>query len=75
MQLRRGALDTTLCDKVCWRLAASLWFSQITSVSSNNKTDLHDITELLLKVALNTIAITYSWQGVLDKTLCDQVIQ
>jgi hypothetical protein len=25
------------------------------SVSSNNKTDRHDITEILLKVALNTI--------------------
>ena len=27
----------------------------VTLVSSNNKTDLHDITEILLKVALNTI--------------------
>jgi hypothetical protein len=26
-----------------------------TPVSSNNKTDRHDITEILLKVALNTI--------------------
>jgi hypothetical protein len=30
-------------------------FSLGTPVSSNNKTDLHDITEILLKVALNTI--------------------
>ena len=29
-------------------------------VSSTNKTDLHDITELLLKVALNTIILTHS---------------
>jgi hypothetical protein len=29
-----------------------LWFSPI---SSTNKTDHHDITEILLKVALNTI--------------------
>jgi hypothetical protein len=29
-----------------------------TLVSSTNKTDLHDITEILLKVALNTITIT-----------------
>jgi hypothetical protein len=28
-------------------------------VSSTNKTDHHDITEILLKVALNTVAITY----------------
>ena len=51
--LRRGVLDTTLCDKV----AAGLWFSPGTPVSSTNKTDYHDITELLLKVALNTITI------------------
>ena len=31
------------------------WFSP---VSSTNKTDLHDITEILLKVALNTITLT-----------------
>jgi hypothetical protein len=41
-------LDTTLCDKVCQRLA-------VTPVSSTNKTDCHDITEILLKMALNTI--------------------
>ena len=31
------------------------WFSPGTHVSSNNKSDLHDITEILLKVTLNTI--------------------
>ena len=30
------------------------------SGSSANKTDCHDITEILLKVALNTITLTYS---------------
>ena len=30
-----------------------------TPVSSTNKTDRHDITEILLKVALNTITLTY----------------
>ena len=34
------------------------WFSPGTPVSSTNKTDHHDIAEILLKVALNTIAIT-----------------
>jgi hypothetical protein len=29
-----------------------------TPVSSTNKTDLHDIAEILLKVALNTITLT-----------------
>ena len=31
------------------------WYSPGTPVSSLNKTDLHDIAEMLLKVALNTI--------------------
>ena len=31
------------------------WFSPGTPVSSTNKTDRHDITEIVLKVALNTI--------------------
>jgi hypothetical protein len=31
------------------------WFSPDSPVSSTNKTDCHDITEILLKVALNTI--------------------
>ena len=32
-----------------------LWFSPGIPVSSSYKTDRHDITEILLKVALNTI--------------------
>ena len=51
----RGVLDTTLCDKVCQWLATGQWFSLGIPVSSTNKTDHHDITEILLKVALNTI--------------------
>ena len=31
------------------------WFSPGTPLSFTNKTDRHDITEILLKVALNTI--------------------
>jgi hypothetical protein len=31
------------------------WFSLVTPISSTNKTDRHDITEKLLKVALSTI--------------------
>jgi hypothetical protein len=33
------------------------WFSPNTLVSSNNKTERQDITEILLKVALNTIQL------------------
>jgi hypothetical protein len=40
------------CDKVCQWLMTGLWFSP---VSSSNKIDHHNITEILLKVALNTI--------------------
>jgi hypothetical protein len=56
--LRRGVLDTTLCDKICQWLATGRWFSPGTVVSSTNKTDDHDITEILLKVALSTIKLT-----------------
>ena len=31
------------------------WFSQSPLVSSTNQTDRHDIADLLLKVALNTV--------------------
>ena len=50
-----GVLDTTLCDKIGQWLAIGRWFSPGTPVSSTNKTDRHDITEILLTVALNTI--------------------
>jgi hypothetical protein len=55
-------LDITFCDKVCQWLASGLWFSlgTLDLVSSNNKTDRHDITEILLKVAFNTITLTLS---------------
>jgi hypothetical protein len=59
---RQGVLDTTLCDKVCQWLATDQWFSPGTPVSSNSKTDCHDITEILLKVALNTINQTTTEQ-------------
>ena len=44
--------DTTLCDKVCQSLVAGLWFSP------PKRTDRWDITEILLKVSLNTITLT-----------------
>ena len=47
----RGVQDYVIVYQ--W-LATGRWFSSGTSVSSTNKTDLHDITEILLKVALNT---------------------
>ena len=54
---------TTLCDKVCQRLATGRWFSPGPPVSSTNKTDRHDITEIMLKVALNTTKQTNNLRG------------
>jgi hypothetical protein len=49
---------TTLCNKVCQWFAAGQWFSLGAPVSSTNKPDRHNITEILLKVVLNTITLT-----------------
>ena len=57
--LRWEVLNTTLCNKVCQWLATCWWFSSGTPVSSTNKTDCYHITEILLKVALNTMTLPY----------------
>ena len=44
----------TRCNICLWP-AAGQWFSLGTPDSSTNKTDCHDIAEMLLKVVLNTI--------------------
>ena len=54
---RWGLLDTTLYDEGSRWLPADQWFSTGTPVSSTNKCDHHDITEILLKVVLNTITL------------------
>ena len=46
LTLGQSVLDTTLCDKVCQRLAKGLWFSPGTVASSTNKTDHHSITDI-----------------------------
>ena len=49
------------------------WFSPGTPVSSTNKTDRHDVTEILLNVALNTIALiltlTFSFRSFVNISL------
>jgi hypothetical protein len=45
----------TLCDNICQWLATGRWFSRGTPASTTNNTDHNDITEILLKVKLNTI--------------------
>ena len=49
---------------------AGKWFSL---VSSTNKTDYHDITEILLKVALNTITLTLPIKSVTLRALYNKV--
>jgi hypothetical protein len=63
-----GVLDTTLYDKVYQWLATGRWFSSGPPDSSINNTDRHDIAEILLKVALNTINLTLS-------LLCDRSLR
>ena len=55
VRLPLWARSTTLCDQVGQWLATGRWFSP---GPSTNKTDRHHITEILLKVALNTIKPT-----------------
>jgi len=55
VQLSPRARCITLCDKVCHLLSTGLWFSPGPPVSSTNKTDPHDITDISLKVLLSTI--------------------
>ena len=43
---RSGMRYTALCDKGCQRLATCRWFSLDPPVSSPNKIDQHDITEI-----------------------------
>jgi hypothetical protein len=64
----RGALDTTLCYTVCQWLASGRWFSPGIPVSSTNENDNQGITEILLKVALNTI--TRILTNVFDRLSC-----
>jgi hypothetical protein len=49
---------TTLLDQVCHSLATGQWCFLCPVVSSTNKTGRHDTTQILLKVALNTVKPT-----------------
>jgi hypothetical protein len=53
--LWRRERDTTLCDQIWQYFAAGRGFSP---VSSTNKADRHDMTDILVKVALNTKTLT-----------------
>jgi hypothetical protein len=55
---RRCVLDTTLYDKVCHWLGTSLLYSPGPLVSSTNKTDHHDMTEILFENGAKHLNIT-----------------
>ena len=52
-----AVLDTTFMIKFVSETCQ--WFSPSIPASSTNKTDRHDIAEILLKMALNTINYNY----------------
>jgi hypothetical protein len=58
MRWWRYLLSTIRPTSLVGWLVAGQWFSLGNLVSSTNKTGCHDITEILLKVLLNTIILT-----------------
>ena len=70
----RGVLDTTLCYKVCQLIATGQWFSPGPPVSPTNKTESHDITEILLKVALDIIKLNLNQYLMDPSTVVDRVL-
>ena len=62
---------TALCDKVCQLLATGRWFSP---VSSTYKADSHDITEILLKVALTSHCYLNRVGGVMVSVLVSSAV-
>ena len=59
----RGVFDIISCDKVCQWLAAVRWFFPDTPVTSTHKSDRHDMNEISLNVALNTLTLILPHHG------------
>jgi hypothetical protein len=67
-KLQKGCTRlATASDKVYQLLAHGRWFSPGTPASFTTKADRHDIAEILLKVALNTINQIKSNQFYIDR--------
>jgi hypothetical protein len=64
-----GTRLTAASDKVYQLLAQGRWFSPGTPASSTTKTGRHDIADILLKVALNTIKIKSNQNKTLHRKL------
>jgi hypothetical protein len=54
----QSVLNTSLCGENCQLLPAGRLSSVGNSASFINSTDHHDVTEIVLKVALSTITLT-----------------
>jgi hypothetical protein len=54
----RERLRLSHMQKGTYYVQAGWWVSSDTPVSSSNKTDSHNIAEILLKVTLNTMTLT-----------------
>jgi hypothetical protein len=54
----QSVLNTSLCGEICQLLPAGRLSSVGNSASFINSTDHHDVTEIVLKVALSTITLT-----------------
>jgi hypothetical protein len=63
--LRWGVVNTTFCDKVCQWLATGRWFSPPIKLTAT-------ITEILLKVASNTITLTLTQLLNVHTTVCQK---
>jgi hypothetical protein len=70
---RCSILSVILVDGVKWcvLLAHDMWFSPGTPASSTIKAGRHDIAEILLKVALNTIDQIKSINFILGESFLD----
>jgi hypothetical protein len=67
-KLQKGCTRLAVAsDKVYQLLTHGRWFSPGTPASSTTKTGRHDIAEILLKVALNTIKIKSNHLHIDDK--------
>jgi hypothetical protein len=81
---KKGALDSAASDKAYQLLAHGRWFSPGTPASSTTKIGCHDIAEILLKVALNTInqiksnqlniVVSNNTKRVISKTLTESSV-
>ena len=68
--------NTTTRTKVCQWLVTSRLLSKVTPVSSTDKTDHQDITDIVLKavlVTINSLSVDYIWKWLVSNLHWDQL--